>query len=502
MKNYLSLIKTAVLIISLAGMLSVPAMAQETKKLGGGKIVVRLCPASCVAVNGHGLSPGKEVTIYENRSGWVRVSEFLNRSRLVKSFGNSITAKPALWVAASQLAGQKAKAKPRTQRLSALRRIALPTFRPGSVYVQASQAEPAEPVEQNETPVAEQPATDEAVEPEVETVEQSTPVTETQPVDETASSDGTKRLLTWDELQAKLAKQAAAKSNSAEVSDEEKAAEVKRAETAAEAKAEADAKAVEEAEAAEAAETAKSAEAAAAAAAAAAAKADEEAKAAQAAEAAEAAKAEQAKAKEAADRVKRQQAEAALEAAEVAKAKKAALAAKAEQAKKVAEAEQAAKLARQRAEAAEKAAEVKRVEEAKKAAAAAAATAAAAAASTEADKPVEESKELAAVAAKTEEAEEPIYKAATSQPIKFGERPKQLTKELLDKRLSKLPGRKSKVDKNVVIALRHYALGLLNSGECSGIAKGGASAMPGMLYVVCSDDLTYLRQFPIKEETW
>ncbi|MEP4293211.1 MAG: hypothetical protein ABJ358_14970, partial [Rhizobiaceae bacterium] len=98
--------------------------------------------------------------------------------------------------------------------------------------------------------------------------------------------------------------------------------------------------------------------------------------------------------------------------------------------------------------------------------------------------------------------DEPVFKAANSQPIVFGSRPKTLTKALLDKRLSKLPGAKSKVRKDVVIALRHYALGLLNSEECKGIANGGASAVPGMLYVTCSDDPTYLRQFPLKEETW
>ncbi|MEE9374749.1 MAG: hypothetical protein V3V04_00270, partial [Rhizobiaceae bacterium] len=87
-------------------------------------------------------------------------------------------------------------------------------------------------------------------------------------------------------------------------------------------------------------------------------------------------------------------------------------------------------------------------------------------------------------------------------PISLGARPKKLTKALRDKRLRRLPGRKSKVRKDVVIALRHYALGLLKSGECTGIKKGGPSAVPGMLYVICTDDPTYLRQFPLKEESW
>ena len=85
--------------------LSGGAVAQESRTLGDGSIVVRLCPANCVAVNGHGLKSGGKVTVYETKSGWVRVSEYLNRSRLVRSFGNSITRKPALWVASSQLVG-------------------------------------------------------------------------------------------------------------------------------------------------------------------------------------------------------------------------------------------------------------------------------------------------------------------------------------------------------------------------------------------------------------
>ena len=89
-----------------------------------------------------------------------------------------------------------------------------------------------------------------------------------------------------------------------------------------------------------------------------------------------------------------------------------------------------------------------------------------------------------------------------SEPIKLGARPKKMTKALRDKRLSKLPGTKSGVRLEAVIALRHYALALLNNGECKGIAGGGPSAVPGMLYVTCTEDPTYLRQFPMKEETW
>lgn len=95
------------------------ALAQESRTLGSGAIVVRLCPASCVAVNGHGLKSGSKVTVYETKSGWVRVSDYLNRSRLVQSFGNSITRKPALWIASSQLEGGAAAQQTTTQQPAA-----------------------------------------------------------------------------------------------------------------------------------------------------------------------------------------------------------------------------------------------------------------------------------------------------------------------------------------------------------------------------------------------
>ena len=98
----------------------------------------------------------------------------------------------------------------------------------------------------------------------------------------------------------------------------------------------------------------------------------------------------------------------------------------------------------------------------------------------------------------------PTFKAEKIDPLTIGERPDTLTKALLDKRLSKLPGRKSKsFKKEEVIAMRHHALTLLANGECSGIERGGRSAVQaGMLFVVCSDDPTYLHQFPLEEMSW
>ncbi|MEM9677714.1 MAG: hypothetical protein AAF890_06610, partial [Pseudomonadota bacterium] len=94
------------------------------------------------------------------------------------------------------------------------------------------------------------------------------------------------------------------------------------------------------------------------------------------------------------------------------------------------------------------------------------------------------------------------FKAATPDPISIGPRPTTFTKALADKRLSKLPGPKSKIRKDVVIALRHFGLTLLNSGECKGISGGGASTTPGMLYVTCTKNPSYLHQFPLQEASW
>ena len=89
------------------------------------------------------------------------------------------------------------------------------------------------------------------------------------------------------------------------------------------------------------------------------------------------------------------------------------------------------------------------------------------------------------------------------EAVSIGARPKTLTKALLDDRLAALPGSKTKgTEREIAIALRHYALTLLQSGQCSGIARGGRSAVPGMLYVACTEDPTYLRQFPLREQSW
>ena len=98
---------------------------------------------------------------------------------------------------------------------------------------------------------------------------------------------------------------------------------------------------------------------------------------------------------------------------------------------------------------------------------------------------------------------EPTFKSAVATPVELGERPDTLTDQLLDKRLKSLPGGKSKQFKTEeVIALRHHALGLLNSNECKGIDRGGRASQKGVLYVVCTDDPTYLRLFPLQETSW
>lgn len=435
--------------VSLAAwaILSGSALAQESRTLGEGAIVVRLCPATCVAVNGHGLKSGGKVTVYESKSGWVRVSDFLNRSRLVQSFGNSITRKPALWIASNQLVGAtSAQETPTPQPAPAAtaeanpapaapRRLTTPTFRPGTSLAQ--QETPEETSEETPADTAEEkPAETETAESKPAETEEPKPVVEAKPLEDTSDpADGTRRVLTWEELQERLAQQAEEQKRRAQLSEAEKAALAK-----------------EEAD-----------------------QAAREAEIRRTTEAAQAAKAEEAR--KAAEAAKAAEAEAAAEAAKSAKAAEEAAAAA--EAAKQAELDAAAN--KKAEEEAAKLAAAKEAEEAAKATEAAAAAA-------------------AAEAAKKQTQEE--YVPVVSEPIKLGARPKKMTKALLDKRLSKLPTTKSKVKLEAVIALRHYALGLLNSGECKGIAGGGPSAVPGMLYVACSEDPTYLRQFPMKEETW
>ncbi|MFD0916448.1 hypothetical protein ACFQ14_08520 [Pseudahrensia aquimaris] len=87
--------------------------------------------------------------------------------------------------------------------------------------------------------------------------------------------------------------------------------------------------------------------------------------------------------------------------------------------------------------------------------------------------------------------------------IDFSQRPTSYIKALDDQRLSKLPGRKTRGFKaEEVIAIRHHALMLLTNRECTGITEGGRAATPGMLYIRCSDDPTFIRQFPLEEQSW
>lgn len=462
MRFMLGLLKAAMLLAFIAVMFEGAGYAQTARKFGNKPITVRLCPATCVAVNGHGFKPGGATKVYETRSGWARVSGYLDRAKLVTSFGSTITQKPALWVPVSQLASTgtpapkkaagkkkpatKAKPKPKridvVTRLARLRNVPLPTYRPNSTFQRSALVE-------TQPTVVETPA--EPIQPKpVEVVETKPVVVDSQPLQEKPAGDATSRALTWEELQAKLAAQAAQAKQQPVKSEAEQAAETERAKQAAR-------EAAREAEARRQAEIA--------------------AKAREAKRLADLKEAEKAEAEKQA-RLKRE-AEAQRKAAEAkAAADKAAAAAKTATDK--AAAEKAA------AEAAKKdSSETVKFTPPK-----------------DTEQPKAEEKVAVALPPKKEEEPVPTYKSAEADPIVFGERPKKLTKRLLDKRLRKLPGPKSRVRKEAVIALRHYALGLLNSGECKGILKGGASAVPGMLYVACTDDPTYLRQFPLKEEQW
>lgn len=91
-----------------------------------------------------------------------------------------------------------------------------------------------------------------------------------------------------------------------------------------------------------------------------------------------------------------------------------------------------------------------------------------------------------------------------SNTIQFEQRPKTYVTALQDQRLTKLPEpQNQEYNREEVIAIRHHALMLLKSNECSGIIEGGRSvSQKGWLYVICSDDPDYLRQFPLEEVTW
>ena len=554
-------IATSVCLVAAIG----AAQAQTARKFGNKSPVVRLCPATCTAVNGHGFKAGSATSVFETKNGWARVSSYLDRKKLVASFGESTPAKPALWVPVSSLAAvAKAKApaakpattqqapkkaeikKPRrvsvVDRLARLRNPVLPKFRPDSVVAAVSTAE---------TTPADETVTTEAVAvetPVVETPVVETPKINTQVAESPAASvevdtqGGAQRALTWEQVQAKIAAQkngtvtnsAVVKTDTdvdekadetAKLATEKKAAakaaalerEAKRAE-AKRKREEARLKKIEErkkAAAAAKAERIKERERVAAAA-----KAKREAARKERNEAARKKRVEErnriakaAKAKQIAEENSEKQAAAAKAAAE---AKKIADAKKAEEeAAKLAAAETAKKAAAD-AKAEELAAEAAKTEEGSTTVAlgtdgqsvklpplVSSTTKAEQPQAAETPKTTSEPVELAAVKAPTKPAPvEPTFSSAKADPISFGKRPKKLTKALLDKRLAKLPGRKSKVKPEIVIAMRHAALGLLNSGECKKIAGGGPSAVPGMFYLTCSEDPGYLRQFPIEEESW
>lgn len=95
---------------------------------------------------------------------------------------------------------------------------------------------------------------------------------------------------------------------------------------------------------------------------------------------------------------------------------------------------------------------------------------------------------------------DPVASATTNTATQdeFDTVPEVMTSALLDKRLSVLPGMNSKVPEETVIALRHFALGLLEKGECKGIAGGGNGSSPNTVYLVCTDDLMKTREFKLQ----
>jgi len=77
--------------------------------------------------------------------------------------------------------------------------------------------------------------------------------------------------------------------------------------------------------------------------------------------------------------------------------------------------------------------------------------------------------------------------------------PKKLTKELRDKRLSKLPSKpNAEFDLKSIIAMRHHGLQLIKKGECTNIIEGGRSlSLAGWIYLRCENDPTF-RQFSVE----
>ncbi|MEL6967357.1 MAG: hypothetical protein AAGM04_08260 [Pseudomonadota bacterium] len=419
------------------------AHAQTARTFGEKKIVVRLCPEKCTLVTGHGFKAGGKTTVFETRDGWARVTAFLDRARLVPTFGNDIPQKPALWVPANTLASQaastpaarpaataretQAKSQPTARRATNDKKVTLPSFRPGTVFASAP-AEPTEPVVAA-TDAPKEPAEAPAVPVEPTETAVVDPVQSSLPPGAVRRDDGTvvlrdvvrvedgkpkgneaRKALTWAEVQERIrqkAAQAGQQVRTQRVVREAKpavpviSAEEKRAQDAA----------IE-----------------------------------QARKAREAAEAER----------QRQAAAAAAKAAEVAAAKPAP------------------------------------------------SNAQSSTGVTYAPPKVEEEKQPDTQVAAVQPDPEPTqtFEAAKPDPISIGARPKSFTKALADKRLAKLPGPKSRVRKDVVIALRHMGLSLLKNGICKGIAGGGPSTTPGMLYVTCTDDPSYLHQFPLEEASW
>ena len=446
------------------------AQAQTARKFGKKTITVRLCPSKCVAVNGHGYSAGKSTPVYETRGGWARISGYMDRGKLVPSFGDKITKKPALWVPLSSFVSNKvkpkkvAKKKPARKtaakkvakkkrvsivdRVARLRRVPLPNFRPNTNY-QVAVSEPVvtQPVIA-EPEVVTQPVV--APEPKVEVVE-------TTPVVTTPKGSATNSALTWEQVQAKIAAQ---KGKVAQIPTTSATPTppatpvpptpvVKKIDTS---------------------------------------------------------KEDEARRVAEANKIAREAAEKKIT-AEVAKRAKLAREAEEMKAREVATKQAAAQAKKDKKG-------VKFTPPKEETEKVAVALPKVVLPPTITTAPKEATPTVAApkvatptvvtpkATAPAKTTAVPLNKAAEADPISFGSRPKKMTRALRDKRLRKLPGTKSKVSREVVIALRHYALGLLKSGECQGIAGGGASTTQGMLFVVCKEDPTYQRQFSLKEESW
>ncbi|MDD9910331.1 MAG: hypothetical protein OXR62_11645 [Ahrensia sp.] len=129
--------------VSMLGLASAPAEAA-----GERFPTVRLCPVTCFSVSYHPYTLTSKLEVFETRSGWARISPYLDRPALVLRYGEKVPETPAHWIRLSTLkitgdvegiagdgapsaaASSKPRERARNQRQKRL--VTLPVHRPDS----------------------------------------------------------------------------------------------------------------------------------------------------------------------------------------------------------------------------------------------------------------------------------------------------------------------------------------------------------------------------------